>query len=65
MYRIDGSTGPPERRAELDRSQKGGNAPDAPRQFLLSMRIGGVNLTATDTVVYYDQELHVGGSFSC
>ena len=53
---IDGSTGPLECREELDRSQMGSNISDAPRQFLLSMRAGGINLTATDTVVFYDRD---------
>jgi ATP-dependent DNA helicase len=42
----------------MDRFQNGGNALDAPRLFLLSTRAGGlgVNLTAVDTVVFYDQD---------
>jgi len=58
LCRIDGSTGPLQRREEMDRFQRGGNAPDAPRLFLLSTRAGGlgINLTAADTVVFYDQD---------
>ena len=42
----------------MDRSQKGGDAPDAPHLFLLGMRAGGLgaNLTAADTVAFHDQD---------
>ena len=56
MCRIDGSTGLLDRRTEMNRFRKGDDAPDAPRLFLLSTRTGGldINLTAADTVVFYD-----------
>ena len=42
----------------MDRFQKGDDAPDAPHLFLLSMRaVGlGANLTAADTIAFYDQD---------
>jgi ATP-dependent DNA helicase len=56
--RIDGSTGPLDRRAEMNRFQNGGDDPNSPRLFLLSTRAGGlgINLTAADTVIFYDQD---------
>lgn len=38
--------------------QEGGDDPSAPRFFLLSTRSGGlgINLTAADTVIFYDQD---------
>ncbi|GJJ14210.1 hypothetical protein Clacol_008472 [Clathrus columnatus] len=56
--RIDGSTSPMERRAEMNKFQNSGDSPDAPKLFLLSTRAGGlgITLTAADTVVFYDQD---------
>ena len=56
MCRIDGSTGLLDRRTEINRFQKGGDAPDAPRLLLWSNRTSrlDINLTAADTVVFYD-----------
>ncbi|KAF7305235.1 SNF2 family DNA-dependent ATPase [Mycena chlorophos] len=58
ICRIDGSTPPLERRDQMDEFQNGGDAPDAPKLFLLSTQAGGlgVNLTAADTVIFYDQD---------
>ncbi|KAJ7882115.1 SNF2 family N-terminal domain-containing protein [Mycena leptocephala] len=58
ICRIDGTTPPLERRDQMNVFQSAGNAPDAPRLFLLSTRSGGlgVNLTAADTVIFYDQD---------
>ena len=58
ICRIDGSTSPLDRREQMNRFQTGGDAPDAPRLFLLSTRAGGlgVNLVAADTVIFYDQD---------
>ncbi|KAH9915232.1 SNF2 family N-terminal domain-containing protein [Fomitopsis serialis] len=58
LCRIDGSTSMADRRDEVDRFQKSGDAPDAPRLFLLSTRAGGLglNLVAADTVIFYDQD---------
>ncbi|KAH9960330.1 P-loop containing nucleoside triphosphate hydrolase protein [Russula compacta] len=58
LCRIDGLTDPLERRAEMDRFQQGGDKPGAPRLFLLSTRAGGpgLNLTAADMAVFYDQD---------
>ncbi|KAJ7331395.1 SNF2 family DNA-dependent ATPase [Mycena albidolilacea] len=58
ICRIDGTTPPLERRDQMDVFQSAGDAPDAPRLFLLSTRSGGlgVNLTAADTVIFYDQD---------
>lgn len=58
MCRIDGSTSPLDRREQMRLFQEGGDAPDAPHLFLLSTRAGGlgINLTAADTVIFYDQD---------
>ena len=58
LCRIDGSTAPLDRREQMARFQNGGDDPKAPRLFLLSTRAGGlgINLTAADTVIFYDQD---------
>lgn len=58
LCRIDGQTDAATRREEMARFQEGGDAPDAPRLFLLTTRAGGqgINLTAADTVIFYDQD---------
>ncbi|KAK0503096.1 SNF2 family DNA-dependent ATPase [Armillaria luteobubalina] len=58
ICRIDGSTGPMDRREQMNLFQNGGNEPGAPHLFLLSTRAGGlgINLTAADTVIFYDQD---------
>lgn len=58
LCRIDGSTSMEERREEVQRFQNGGDGPDAPKLFILSTRAGGLglNLTAADTVIFYDQD---------
>lgn len=58
ICRIDGSSAPMERREQMNKFQKAGDSPDAPKLFLLSTRAGGlgINLTAADTVIFYDQD---------
>ncbi|KAF8226545.1 hypothetical protein L208DRAFT_1406866 [Tricholoma matsutake] len=58
ICRIDGSTPPLERREQMNKFQNGGDRPGSPHLFLLSTRAGGlgINLTAADTVIFYDQD---------
>ncbi|KIY53122.1 hypothetical protein FISHEDRAFT_63512 [Fistulina hepatica ATCC 64428] len=58
LCRIDGSTAPLDRKEQMRQFQEGGDSPIAPCLFLLSTRAGGlgVNLTAADTVIFYDQD---------
>ncbi|KAJ3002599.1 hypothetical protein NUW54_g5763 [Trametes sanguinea] len=58
VCRIDGNMDMESRREDIRRFQEGGDAPDAPRLFLLSTRSGGLglNLVAADTVIFYDQD---------
>nr|VWO94954.1 Uncharacterized protein [Ganoderma boninense] len=58
VCRIDGSMDMESRREDIRRFQEGGDAPDAPRLFLLSTRSGGLglNLVQADTVIFYDQD---------
>ena len=58
VCRIDGNMGMAERKEDIRRFTEGGDAPDAPRLFLLSTRSGGLglNLVAADTVIFYDQD---------
>ncbi|KAG1729304.1 SNF2 family N-terminal domain-containing protein [Suillus paluster] len=58
ICRIDGSTAPLERREQMNKFQQPNPSPNAPKLFLLSTRAGGlgINLTAADTVIFYDQD---------
>lgn len=53
-FRMDGSTSIPDRRYMVEEYQKNPNI----FAFLLSTRAGGlgVNLTAADTVIFYDND---------
>jgi hypothetical protein len=63
VCRIDGSSSSEERREQMGLFQRGKDNKDtdptkAPMLFLLSTRAGGlgINLTAADTVIFYDQD---------
>lgn len=64
LCRIDGETKADDRRDQMERFQTAGDAPDAPRLFLLSTRAGGlgITLTAADTVIFYDQDWVCGSA---
>jgi ATP-dependent DNA helicase len=55
LCRIDGQTPPEDRRGQMHAFQKPGSDIQL---FLLSTRAGGlgINLTAADTVIFYDQD---------
>jgi ATP-dependent DNA helicase len=57
-----------ERRDQMDVFQRSaGDTPDVPQLFLPSTRSGGlgVNLTAADTVIVYDQDCAFVGLLDC
>ncbi|XP_006456421.1 hypothetical protein AGABI2DRAFT_181051 [Agaricus bisporus var. bisporus H97] len=56
ICRIDGTTSPQRRRQQMNEFQKA--TEDSPKIFLLSTRAGGlgINLTAADSVIFYDQD---------
>lgn len=56
ICRIDGKSSPGERREQMNLFQSA--TKDSPKIFLLSTRAGGlgINLTAADTVIFYDQD---------
>lgn len=56
ICRIDGKSSPEERREQMNLFQL--TTESSPKIFLLSTRAGGlgINLTAADTVIFYDQD---------
>jgi len=56
ICRIDGQTSLEERREQMNLFQSATES--SPKIFLLSTRAGGlgINLTAADTVIFYDQD---------